>query len=170
MKNNQHDFHDHTKISPERQGLFNLGTGLAVIGVILIAIGFIGFAASGISSMNHSGFSGFGYQEKSNPIGFWICGAIGMVVTGIGRAIRGFAARGVAGSGLILDPQKARKDLAPWSKMAGGMLNDAGIAIGQKEKVSFDEELRRLAKLKEDGLINEAEFEEAKKKILAKIG
>ena len=33
--------------------------------------------------------------------------------------------RGLAGSGMILDPQQARKDVEPWTRMAGGMANDA---------------------------------------------
>jgi hypothetical protein len=39
--------------------------------------------------------------------------------------MRVVAARGVAGSGIILDPKKAREDLSPWSSMAGGMIKDA---------------------------------------------
>ena len=34
-------------------------------------------------------------------------------------------ARGAAGSGLILDPEKAREDLNPYTSAAGGMINDA---------------------------------------------
>jgi hypothetical protein len=35
------------------------------------------------------------------------------------------AARGLAGSGVVLDPEQARKDLEPWSRMSGGMVQDA---------------------------------------------
>jgi hypothetical protein len=34
-------------------------------------------------------------------------------------------ARGLAGSGVVLDPEKARGDLEPYTRMAGGMLKDA---------------------------------------------
>ena len=48
--------------------------------------------------------------------------------------MRNLAARGTAGSGLVLDPEKAREDLKPWTGMAGGMVKDvldeADIKIG----------------------------------------
>jgi hypothetical protein len=43
---------------------------------------------------------------------------VGMILVNIGRM-------GAAGSGLILDPQQARKDVEPWTRAAGGMANDA---------------------------------------------
>ena len=33
-------------------------------------------------------------------------------------------AKGAAGSGIILDPDKAREDLSPYSQAAGKMIND----------------------------------------------
>ena len=48
-----------------------------------------------------------------------------MVLMMVGHLVARVGARGVAGSGLILDPAQARKDLAPYSKMAGGMAKDA---------------------------------------------
>ena len=43
----------------------------------------------------------------------------------------------VAQSGLILDPEQAREDLAPYSRMAGGLANDAlqeaGIDLGRRD-------------------------------------
>jgi len=46
------------------------------------------------------------------------------------------------------------------------MFNNVGTV---KHRLPFDEELRRLGKLKNEGHITEAEFDEAKKKILARI-
>ncbi len=48
--------------------------------------------------------------------------------------------RALAGSGVVLDPKKAREDLEPYSRMAGGMVKDAldeaDISLGGKrEKV-----------------------------------
>jgi ribosomal protein L40E len=45
----------------------------------------------------------------------------------------GVGQRGLAGSGIVLDPNQARDDLKPWSQMAGGMLDDA---LSQSETVS----------------------------------
>ena len=39
--------------------------------------------------------------------------------------MRGIGGRGLAGSGVVLDPSQARQDLEPYSRMAGGMLGDA---------------------------------------------
>ncbi len=58
--------------------------------------------------------------------------------------------------------------------MAGGVLKDAmdeaGIRGGNKpppdETMAFDEGLRRLKQLRDDGLISEQEYESTKRKIL----
>jgi hypothetical protein len=52
--------------------------------------------------------------------------------------MRNIAARGKAGSGLVLDPQQAREDVEPWSRMQGGVIKDtldeAGINLEQVSK------------------------------------
>jgi hypothetical protein len=42
-----------------------------------------------------------------------------------GLWIRAVGARDLAGSGTVLDPKLARRDLEPYSRMAGGMVKDA---------------------------------------------
>ncbi len=42
----------------------------------------------------------------------------------IGGIIQNVGAKGSAGSGMILDPDKAREDLKPYNEAMGGMLND----------------------------------------------
>ncbi|RYG66554.1 zinc ribbon domain-containing protein, partial [bacterium] len=54
---------------------------------------------------------------------------VGGILSGIGRA-------GMAGSGIVLDPQKQREDLKPWSRMAGGMVNDALEQVDVVKSVS----------------------------------
>lgn len=82
---------------------------------------------------------------------------------------------GLAGSGMKLDPQEARRDLEPWSRMSGGILKDtldeAGVSLStESQQMPFDEQMRRLDALKGDGLISEAEYAIAKSKILQSIG
>ena len=48
-----------------------------------------------------------------------------LAIGAVGELLKKIGARGLAGSGLILNPDRARKDLKPYSKMAGGMLEDA---------------------------------------------
>ena len=80
---------------------------------------------------------------------------------------------GLAGSGIELDPEEARRDVEPWSRMTGGVVKDAldeaGIKLGGQppsDELPFDERLRRLQKLRDDGLVSEQEYEATKKKIL----
>jgi hypothetical protein len=49
----------------------------------------------------------------------------GLALILLGRSLRRIAIRGLAGSLLILDPPRARDDLEPWSRAAGGLLDDA---------------------------------------------
>lgn len=140
-------------------------------GIILAAIGFLSFGSVFISGAMHFGdFSNFEARGRSMAIravlgmGMMIFGAI---LASVGRA-------GAAGSGIILDPEKAREDVEPWSRMTGGVIKDAldeaGISIGEPEhdadKTAFDDRLRRLHKLREEGLISEQEYEAKKKQIL----
>ena len=97
--------------------------------------------------------------------------AMGIIVAG--GIMMKIGQRGLAGAGVVLDPEAARRDLEPWSRMGGGMIKDAmdeaGIKLGGEpanKDLSFDERLRRLQKLRQDGLVSEQEFEAAKKQIL----
>ena len=136
--------------------------------MILAGIGLLLFLSTFVSFISHFGdFSDFEGRSKSGMMrafGGMICMGIGQFIMRLGRS-------GVAGSGVKLDPQEARNDLEPWSRMSGGILKDtldeAGIDFsGQSRKMPFDEQVRRLELLKRDGLISEAEYAAAKTKIL----
>lgn len=106
----QQEPNDKRKISPERKGLYYTGMVLQGIGILLFfSAFFVGFSddpfSQGDSSMQNALF--------------------GFIFIGIGGFLRNLGAKGAAGSGLLLDPEKAREDLTPYSKMAGGMLKDA---------------------------------------------
>ena len=151
-----------SEISPKRKNLYAVGIGMTVLGVLLFVGGFASAALSK-PEFNHHG----------PPLGFLLSFG-GIVLTALGQGIRAIAARGVAGSGLVLDPKKARKDLEPWAKMGGGIVRDvldeSGLAPKQKsQQLPFDEELRRLKSLRDDGLISDAEFEAGKAKIMSRI-
>lgn len=152
-------------ISPERQGLYYFGMIMAGVGLLLFLSAFVSF-------ISHFGdFTDFDGRAKSGGMrafGGVICIAIGQFMMRLGRS-------GVAGSGLKLDPQEARRDLEPWSRMSGGMLKDtldeAGVDLsGQTKEMPFDEQLRRLETLKRDGLLSETEYAAAKSKILQSLG
>jgi len=72
---------------------------------------------------------------------WWVTFVVGILVSGLGSTIRRFAARGVAGSGLILDLDRARKDLEPFSRMAGGMLKDA---LDENDRIDGEKQERKI--------------------------
>ena len=103
------------QISEERKTAYYLGTGLMILGGILFASTFVTFA------MHFGDFSNFESSAKSGM--FTAVGGMALVI--VGGIVRGIGARGLAGSGVVLDPEKARKELEPYSRMAGGMVKDA---------------------------------------------
>lgn len=154
-------------ITPERKGTFYLG-------LLLCGIGFVLFLSTFASHISHFGdFTHFENRAKTGMQSAFagvICIAIGKFLMSLGRS-------GLAGSGLKLDPQEAREDLEPWSRMAGGMIKDTLDEVdidlkrpGSSAELPFDEQLRRLEALKRDGLITDAEFAAGRQKILNTLG
>lgn len=152
------------KISEARKGIYYLG-------ISLIAIGLVSFLSVFVSAFSNMGeFTNF--DQIMQSVGFRSVAGITLMLIGI--VMMRVGARGVAGSGMVLDPKKAREDLEPWSRMAGGVLNDALDEAGLDQalqdrdgnELPFDEKLRRLEQLRKDGLITEAEYQEKRKEFL----
>lgn len=118
------------EISDERKAAFYIGTGLIILGGISFASTFLTFA------LHFGDFSNFESNAKSDI--FRAVGGMALLI--VGGIVRGLGARGLAGSGVVLDPEKAREELEPYARMAGGMakdaLDEAGISLGgQPERV-----------------------------------
>lgn len=148
-------------ISPERQVLYYFGMTVSGVGVLLFLSTFVTFIAH---FGDFSDFEGRARSGEMRALGGMICMIAGQFIMRLGRA-------GVAGSGLKLDPQEARRDLEPWARMSGGMLKDtldeAGVDLsGRKTEMPFDEQLRRLEALKRDGLISETEYAALRQKVV----
>lgn len=109
-------------ISQERQLLYYGGMGCMGVGLLLFLSVFVTHIA------NFGNFEDFEGQTRS--FGFRALG--GMALMMIGGGLMHVGRSGLAGSGVMLDPQKARKDLEPWNRAAGGMAQDA---IGEIEVV-----------------------------------
>jgi len=161
---NFHTIMAQRQIAPERKAIYYLGMAVGVIGFLFFISTFFTAAA------NFGDFSNFAERSRST-FSRAVIGMILMIVAGLmtrlGRA-------GLAGSGLKLDPEEARRDLEPWARMGGGIakdaLDEAGINLGGRtsgDKLPFDERLRRLQQLRQEGVINEQEYEATKQKILA---
>ena len=138
------------QISPERKGLYSAGLVMQVIGGCMFGIPFI---VGPITIMSGNIDSG------AVPAAF-LAAFVGFGLIVVGGAMRGIAAKGVAGSGLVLDPEKARQDLEPWTRMGGGMvkdvldeadinLNNLGGGGSQSEKVIMIK-CRQCGKLNEE--------------------
>ncbi len=102
------------KIPPERKFLFYGGNILAGIGFIL----FISVFFSKISAMGS--FQNFETRVHSNMTR----AVTGMIFIVVGQIISKVGSKGLAGSGIILDPEQAEKDIKPYSRMTGGIIKD----------------------------------------------
>jgi ribosomal protein L40E len=118
------------QISSERKTLFYVGRALMGIGLVLFLSVFVTFAFA----------DPFAFPD-SNPMAPAI---VGFIMIFIGTLISNVGAHGKAGSGMILDPEQAREDLKPFSRQAGGMLNDALDAADIKEHLSVTKEIVKV--------------------------
>lgn len=154
------------RISENRQAFYYTG-------MIVAGLGLLSFLSTFVTFLWHFGdFSNF--QSNARSDGFRAFG--GMVAMMVGGFMMRVGARGVAGAGLKLDPEQARRDVEPWSRMAGGVaadaLDEAGVDWNRSDggppdgELSFDERLRRLYALYRDGLLTRAEYEREKQDLL----
>ena len=112
-------------ITPDRQAIYYTGMGLMIVGGLLFLSTFVSFAA-------HFGdFNDFEGRARSNMLR--ALGGMGLLI--VGGALMNVGARGWAGAGVILSPQRARKDVEPWSRMAGGAVQDAASEVGVVKKL-----------------------------------
>src|SRR5215469_12766856 len=135
------------QVPPERKMLY-------YVGMVVTALGFLTWIYVFISFASHFGdFSNF--QERGRSM---IARAmVGILLIVGGSLLRRIGSMGVAGSGIKLDPEEARRDVEPWARMTGGVVKDAmdeaGIKTGSQatgESLPFDERIRRLEKLRKD--------------------
>ena len=151
------------QIPPERKTLYYIGMGVSILGLWMFLSTFVTFL------MHFGDFSNFHARVRSD--GFRAFGGIILLI--VGGIITNIAARGLAGSGVLLDPEKARTDVEPWTRMAGGMVSDAldeaGVDVRKitaAADMPLDEKIRRLHALFEDGLITREEYEREKREVL----
>ncbi len=156
-------------ISDKRKTAFYLGTVISGIGLLLFASSFLIVAVAILS------------QNPKIGAGMVITGPLGFFGIVVGQFIRRIGSQGLAGSGILLDPVQAREDIEPWSRMSGGVIKDtldeAGLDLAKltanignssnDTELPFDEKLRRLHKLHEDGILSDAEYQQEKAELLA---
>jgi hypothetical protein len=118
------------QISPERRFVYYLGLVFIVSGFALFGSTFVTFIT------NFGNFDNFEGQAISGMARAF--GGIALIV--VGGILMNVGARGIAGSGIILDPESARRDVEPWSRMAGGVVQDALSEINVVQKLGEDRE------------------------------
>lgn len=128
------------KISNERKATYYIGMGMMILGFIL----FISVFFSVASLMNGPFDGGFGMGGGPS----FGNGIIGMVLMISGSVVMNIGARGAAGSGVILDPEKAREDLKPFNEAKGGMINDVISNIDVVEKITSQKEEKEVVKIR----------------------
>ena len=149
-------------VSEGRKAVFVLGQIVFVLGILSFGSVFV------TAALNFGNFDDFPGQMRSS--GLRAFGGMALLMTG--GVLMGIGRAGLAGSGVVLDPERAREDLEPWSRMAGGMVKDAldesGISVGNnaRNEPDFADRLRKLHALKEEGILTEEEYQREKAKIL----
>jgi ribosomal protein L40E len=123
-----------SKISKERKITYYIGNGMMVLGLILFISVFFSFS----SAMNKP-FSG--PPSFSNAI-------IGIVLIISGAIVSNIGAKGVAGSGLKLDPEEAREDLKPFNEAKGEMINDVISNIDAVSHITKSQAPKEIIKVR----------------------
>lgn len=139
-------------------------------GLVIVVVGALVFFSVFVTGACHFGdFTDFEARARSQ----FTRAVVGMALMVVGIVTRGIARAGVAGSGLKPDPEQARRDVEPWSRMTGGVLKDvldeAGVKLGKPDgddALSIEERLQRLDKLRDEKVITAEEHEVARARIL----
>jgi hypothetical protein len=120
-------------LSEGRKLTYYAGMALAAIGILLFASPFLTVACFLI------GVTGSSPMESDFPtpipVAFGL-GFVGFFIMVGGAMLSRVGRSGLAGSGVILDPQQAREDLKPWNKMAGQMMDDTLSEIKPVQKIA----------------------------------
>ena len=156
-------------ISEGRQAVYYVGMAMMIIGMLTFISVFVTGAMNFGESSSFSEFEAEGRSSAMRAV-------IGMILIVTGGLLRGIGARGLAGSGVVLDPQQARRDVEPWARMGGGLLKDAldeaDVDLSRAQRMSndqaedFEQKLRKLHKLHADGILTDEEFAREKREVL----
>ena len=107
-------------VSPERKATYYVGMIVSGIGLVLFLSFFLTVAAGLANPANIAAGAGAAFVRA----------VFGFVMIAAGQVIARIGSRGLAGSGMLLDPEKEREDLEPWNRMAGGMTDDTLSEVG----------------------------------------
>ncbi len=145
--------------SSERKGLYYLGMLVSLIGVLL-------FASVFLAGILHTGDSP---DLKPHGRSEGLRAFFGIALAVAGGVLARVGTRGFAGSGIIIDPEKAREDIQPRPGAAGGApkrgLDETSIdpdRLTLDAEMPLDEKLRRLDQMRENGFLTEEDYSRKK--------
>ena len=130
-----------SQISPGRKALYYGGGALCVVGIAIFVSNFFGGPRLTVDAPRPGDPSFLNRMEedhrkfREDMDSSMVRGFLGMGLVVLGAILAGIGKRGAAGSGLVLDPQQARKDLEPWNRAAGGMANDVLNEVDLAKKI-----------------------------------
>jgi len=124
------------KITKRRKVIYYIGIGMMVSGFLLFISVFLDTARF----MNDP----FMYGRQPS----FISPIIGMIIMIVGTATINIGAKGAAGSGLLLDPEKAKEDLKPFNEAKGKMINDVVSNIDIIDNIGKFHEEKEIIKIK----------------------
>lgn len=125
-----------SKISSGRKVTYYIGLGMIILGAIF----FFSVFFSTVSLINNPSM-GSGVPPFANAV-------VGMILVIAGSVVMKIGARGTAGSGLLLDPEKAREDLKPYNEVKGEMINDVISNIDVVDKITKPHEEKEVIKIR----------------------
>lgn len=126
-----------TNIPTWRKTLYYGGMGLSILGFLLFISFFFSF------------FTMFDSLTYMDPVNSFARAFIGVILLITGQIIRNIGARGLRGSGVVLDPEGGAEDLKPYSKAVGRMVSD-----GLEEVRSIKKEVVKV-KCRDCGTLND---------------
>lgn len=126
-----------SKITKERKIAYYIGMAMMALGFVLFISTFFDAASFMDDPFSHTDFG----VSFTKPV-------IGMILMIAGIFVMNIGAKGTAGSGLILDPQKAREDLKPFSEAKGGMIEDVISNIDTVDRIIKSNEGKEIIKIR----------------------
>jgi hypothetical protein len=139
------------KISKERKVTYYVGLGMIVLGFILFISTFFEAAGFGGRIMGGDPFMGDPFTGDSfmrDADSSFSRAIIGMIFIIAGAIVASIGAKGAAGSGLLLDPEKAREDLKPFNEAKGGMINDVVSNIDVVDRMTRPQGQKEIIKIR----------------------
>jgi hypothetical protein len=112
-------------LPPERKAAYYVGMALLVLGFLTFGSVFV------TAAMNFGDFSNFESDARSSMMRAII--GMGMII--VGGIVMSVGQRGLHGSGILIDPQQQRREVEPWSRMQGGVVDDALSEVKTLDKL-----------------------------------